>query len=253
MAAGAAAPAVGEPVVVRLPPAAPRAVARRQLRAAAREIISAWSERPPARLELRETSTGPCYAGRIDGASVDLSFSYADGSAWIGLVRGRRIGIDAMGVRDFPEREAVARLYLEPAAFAAMQGSAEPARAFARSWTEFEAMLKCQRRPLAERSTRPRAATACNLRVIRHEPATLLSRSRRPSTDPAVKSARKPRRSAAASPPSNPPSKIPLGTLRPRRRPHRPHRSPPIPTELSTAWTTWANSHRVLPKTNLAP
>ena len=143
-------PPVGEAVLVGVPIHSTRTTARLQIRTATREILAGWSGVPPARIQLRETSCGPLLPGLIDGSAVAVSFSYAEDTAWIGLVRGRAIGVDALRVRSFAEMNSVAKLYLDPERHREIQASAAPALAFALAWTELEARLKCLRQGLSE-------------------------------------------------------------------------------------------------------
>ncbi|MSU51318.1 MAG: 4-phosphopantetheinyl transferase, partial [Opitutus sp.] len=138
----------GRPVLIRVAAAAIRAVAREQLRVAARQILAAWSGRPAHKRQWHETSHGPVYESQIGGLPVAISFSYSGDGGWIGLLRGGAIGVDAMLVAPFAEMDAVARLYLGPATAAAITAAADPARAFALAWTKHEARLKCHRRGL---------------------------------------------------------------------------------------------------------
>ena len=146
-------PPVGEAVLVCVPIHSTRATARLQIRTATREILAAWSGVPPARVRPQETSCGPLFPDLIDGTAVAVSFSYAEDTAWIGLVRGGAIGVDALRVRAFAEMDSVAKLYLDPQRHREIQTSASPALAFTLAWTEFEARLKCLRRGLSERAS----------------------------------------------------------------------------------------------------
>jgi len=133
-------PAEGEPVLVR--------VAGRELRGALGEILEKWG----GASSWRETSRGPVCDG------VDISLSYAGDAGWIGLLRGGWIGIDAVQLEAFAEMDAVARLYLAPAAVK----EARNPNAFALAWTEMEARLKCMKRGLAEWSPdRDAGAQSC--------------------------------------------------------------------------------------------
>jgi hypothetical protein len=137
-------PPTGVPVLVRMPlPTASRAAARREARAALRAVLAAWTGHEPV---LEETPQGPL----IRGEAIDVSLSYGAGEAWIGLIRGGRIGVDVMAVEPFAELNDVALDYLGPAAAARIRQAADPARAFAAAWTEHEAQLKCAKRSLSE-------------------------------------------------------------------------------------------------------
>ena len=99
-------PARGEVVVVRVP--APDTAA--DLRNVLREILRAWSggraEEPP----VCETPRGPVWHGHLEGDSLGISLSHLDHEGWIGILRGGRIGMDAVKVEDFPEMSSVAVL-----------------------------------------------------------------------------------------------------------------------------------------------
>jgi phosphopantetheinyl transferase len=146
-----------QPVLVRVETSTRRAVARQQVRDAARQILAAWSGGLSSPVPWHETPQGPVCAGLLGGHAVAMSFSYSGEAGWIGLLRGGAIGIDAMRIGSFAEMEAVAQLYLGPAAGEAIFKTHDPARAFALAWTEREATLKCQRRGLSERQEEPAA------------------------------------------------------------------------------------------------
>ena len=143
-------PAPGEPVLVRVPTTAPRATARHQLRTATRTLLAAWANLPASAITLQETPHGPVYPRPLHGHSADFSFSYTATAAWVALTLDRRIGLDALRPEPFAEMTSVARLYLGPAARAAIESSLNPAHTFAQHWTAHEARLKLSRRPLRE-------------------------------------------------------------------------------------------------------
>jgi phosphopantetheinyl transferase len=143
-------PPIGEPVVVRVATDSRRAVARQQLRDAARIILGSWAALSPAQIQLRETERGPVYTQNLGGAGIALSFSYCENAGWIALLRGTAVGIDALRVQPFAEMESVAASYLGPDALAAVAADADPPRRFARAWTAFEATLKLTGRTLIE-------------------------------------------------------------------------------------------------------
>ena len=153
-------PPANQPVLLRVPTARSRPVARRELRAALRRVLAAWSNLPPGQLPLQETSSGPVWPGQLAGQSLDISLSYAENEGWIGLLRAGRIGVDVMPVQTVPEAEAVARHYLGPKALAIIQTSADPATSFATAWTGFEARLKCLKQDLNEWSAAQAIALA---------------------------------------------------------------------------------------------
>jgi 4'-phosphopantetheinyl transferase len=137
-------------VLVRVTTSAPRPLARQEVRAVLRQLFAAWSGPAGEPITLIETPRGPVWDGELAGHSLELSLSYTDREAWIGLRRGGTIGVDAMTVANLPEAEAVARLYLGPTAWADIQSTPDPARAFAQAWTALEARLKCLKQPLTE-------------------------------------------------------------------------------------------------------
>jgi len=143
-------PPVGEPVLVRLATNASRQARRQELRNVLRQILATWSGQPSTAMPLQETPRGPLWEGELAGHSLTISLSYGENEAWIGLLRGGTIGIDTMSATNFTEIEIVARLYLGPVAWQAIQQSPHPARAFALGWTELEARLKCLKQPLTE-------------------------------------------------------------------------------------------------------
>jgi len=84
---------------------------------------------------------------------VGVAISH-DGELSVAAFRldGGPVGIDVMQVIDVPDWEPVARDYLGPGCAAALGHVPAAARAdaFARAWSEREAMLKCLGMPLAE-------------------------------------------------------------------------------------------------------
>lgn len=146
-------PRPGEPALVRVATQVSRAAARHELRAVLREVLAAWSGLTAERLPLRETPRGPQWQGLLAGETLDISLSYCDGEAWIGLVRGGDIGIDAMLVRPVAEAEAVARHYLGPNVLADIRGSRQTEQTFALAWTKLEACFKCLKLELTEWNT----------------------------------------------------------------------------------------------------
>ena len=143
-------PPPGQVVLIRVATTPARPVARQELRTVLRQVLAAWSGFLPEQLPLRETQRGPMWPEQLGGHSLDISLSYADGEAWIGLLRGGSIGIDAMTVAPIAEAEEVARYYLGPMVLANIQQSSHPARAFAAAWTSLEARLKCLKHELTE-------------------------------------------------------------------------------------------------------
>jgi hypothetical protein len=86
----------------------------------------------------------------VDGQAVRLSFSYSHDAAWVALLLGGSVGVDAMRPEAFAEMPSVARLFLGPRAWSVIGSSAGPMRAFARAWTEHEATLKLAGQDLVE-------------------------------------------------------------------------------------------------------
>jgi 4'-phosphopantetheinyl transferase len=125
-------------------------MARQEVRAVLRRFLATWSGSTEEAIALIETPRGPVWEGELAGHLLNISLSYTNLEAWIGLRRGGALGVDAMTMAVLPEMEAVARLYLGPAAWAAIQSAPEPARAFALAWTGLEARLKCLKQPLTE-------------------------------------------------------------------------------------------------------
>lgn len=139
-------PPRGEPVLVRVSVSPSHFEARREVRTVLRTVLAAWSGLPPDQLPLDETPRGPVWRGEPLG----ISLSYGAGEAWIGLLRGGRIGVDVMRVEPFAELHQVAQTYLDPVAAGAIRKAPDPARAFAEAWTAREATLKCVQRDLTE-------------------------------------------------------------------------------------------------------
>lgn len=162
-AAPPAMPPAGEPLLLRVDVPPVRAAARCELRSALRRVLAAWSGLPPEALPLAETPHGPVWHGPCrGGVAPGISLSYAGGTAWVGLLPGGPIGIDAVEAAAFGEMTDVARLYLGPETAAAVRLSADPGRAFADAWAEREARIKCLGLELAEWSPeRARLEAAC--------------------------------------------------------------------------------------------
>jgi hypothetical protein len=143
-------PAPGEPVLIRVPASMPRPAARLELRSALRAVLAAWTGLDPARLPLRETPRGPVWSGAFLRHPLDISLSYGEHEGWIALMRGGRIGVDAMLAAPIAEMDDVARLYLGPDVAVALRTAPDRELAFALAWTELEARIKCFKRGLSE-------------------------------------------------------------------------------------------------------
>jgi 4'-phosphopantetheinyl transferase len=160
-------PPPGQPVLIRVVTAEARQMARQELRTVLREMLAAWSQIFSEQLPLRETASGPVWSEQLGGHNLDISLSYAEGEAWIGLLRGGFIGVDVMRIQLIPEAEAVARHYLDSEALRNIQQSTDPALAFAKAWTVLEARLKCLKQPLRESAIIPVAAAAkCDIQSL---------------------------------------------------------------------------------------
>jgi 4'-phosphopantetheinyl transferase len=157
-------PPLGQPTLIRVVVATFRPAARQKLRMVLRQVLAAWSGILPGQLPLQETARGPIWAGTLNGHSVDISLSYANGEGWIAFLRGGWIGVDAMPIQPVPEAEDVARHYLGRNALTFIQQSSDPALAFAQAWTEREARLKCLKLELFEWSeAQSRDLAACTV------------------------------------------------------------------------------------------
>ena len=143
-------PPPGEPVLIRIAVSPVRKVARLDVRSVLRIVLASWSGLPAAQLPLVETACGPVWRTGLPGMTLAISLTYGAGEAWMGLVRGGRIGVDVIRIESFAEAAAVARDYLVPAAVTAIAQARDPARAFAAAWTQQEARLKCAGCGLAE-------------------------------------------------------------------------------------------------------
>jgi 4'-phosphopantetheinyl transferase superfamily len=162
-------PAIGRPILIRVVTSASRRVARQEIRTVLRRVLAVWSGLAPELLPLGESSRGPRWHGLVGGHSLDISLSYCEGEAWIGLIRGGAIGVDAMSIQPIAEAEAVARHYFDPETLAGIRQSCQPAQSFALSWTKLEARLKCLKLELTERNaSRPGLFTnlACREAVL---------------------------------------------------------------------------------------
>jgi phosphopantetheinyl transferase len=143
-------PPPGRFALVCVRTSAPRAEARKEVRAVLRQIFAAWSQLSPEQLPLKETKRGPVWDGHFQGDAWDVSLSYAKNEAWIALSRGRLIGMDVTHLEAVPEAEAVAQTYFSPADQAALRQSSDPVRDLALAWTQLEARCKCLKCGLTE-------------------------------------------------------------------------------------------------------
>ncbi|HEV2694119.1 MAG TPA: 4'-phosphopantetheinyl transferase superfamily protein [Verrucomicrobiae bacterium] len=169
-------PPANQPVLIRVATSRSRPVARQELRAALHHVLSAWSNLPLDQLPLQETSSGPAWSGQLAGQSLDISLSYTEGEAWIGLLRSGRIGIDAMVVQPIPEATEVARHYLSPNALATIQTSCDPTTSFTTAWTSLEARLKCLKQNLTEWSaTQEKLLAACTMQIIKFNERSIVT------------------------------------------------------------------------------
>lgn len=138
-----AAPDPGEVAVIRIRLDAPRVTLRQVARDCALRILRGWGH---ASASLDETTTGP----KLTGCGVmALSLAYTTNDAWLALARSHSLGIDATIIKDFAERDEVARTYLGPSS-TVIASSDVPAAAFAAAWSRHEATLKYHRLPLTE-------------------------------------------------------------------------------------------------------
>jgi 4'-phosphopantetheinyl transferase len=143
-------PRLGQPVLICVRTGLPRAQARSEARGVLRRVLAAWSHLPADELPLKETLRGPVWDGLFQGEALDLSLSYEEGEAWIGIRRGGFIGVDVMRLEPVPEAEVIAQHYFGPAECAALRDSPDSVRAFAEAWTRLEARCKCLKRGLTE-------------------------------------------------------------------------------------------------------
>jgi 4'-phosphopantetheinyl transferase len=185
-------PPAHQPVLVRVVTASDRRTARQLSREVLREILAAWSGVPADQLPLAESPRGPIWSGTLHGESLALSLSYTENEIWIALLRGGRIGIDAMPLQSFPEIESVAQNFFPPSIAAAIQQSKNPAHAFASAWTALEARVKCLGQDLTEWSpARDAALATCHDEVLSPSDNILLTL-------------------ATASPVKTPPQRLPI-------------------------------------------
>jgi 4'-phosphopantetheinyl transferase len=143
-------PPRGQPVLVRVATPRPHEAPRRELRAALRQVLAAWSGLPPEKLPLAETPCGPRWQGELCGETLDINLSYGPGEGWMGLIRDGRIGVDVAAVAPFAEAVLVARNYLGELSVAEIRQAPSPALAFAIAWTQRESRLKCLKQGLTE-------------------------------------------------------------------------------------------------------
>jgi phosphopantetheinyl transferase (holo-ACP synthase) len=178
-------PTIGQPILIRVATSASRPIARQELRTELRRILTVWSGLASELLPLGESSRGPRWHGLLGGHSLDISLSYCEGEAWIGLIRGGAIGVDAMSIQPIAEAEAVARHYFDPKTLAGIRRSCQPAQSFALSWTKLEACLKCLKLELTERNASPPGLftnLACRDAVLGGTAVTVAVAIQRPMT-----------------------------------------------------------------------
>jgi 4'-phosphopantetheinyl transferase len=125
-------PPEASPRVLRLAGVGPRPQARAATRQAIRATLARWYGQT---IELVETPRGPAPDPASPAGDIRISVTYACDDAWVAFHRGP-VGLDACPLEDFPERDAVARLYLP-----ALPPASDLA-AFALAWTSHEARLK---------------------------------------------------------------------------------------------------------------
>lgn len=155
-------PPVGRPLLLRVTASTFRGIARQATRAALRATLASWSGFSPEKLPLTETLAGPVWQGALWDHALSISVSYAQDEAWVALLRGDRIGVDAMSLDTEFEIEPVARHFLSPAQREAIENSADSLQAFAKAWTDLEARSKCLALGLVEWSpTRDAALANC--------------------------------------------------------------------------------------------
>jgi phosphopantetheinyl transferase len=143
-------PPPGMPVLIRVRANAPRERVRGELRSILRHVIASWSGHAPELMPLHETAHGPQWRADLAGHSLDISVSYSQSDAWIGLLCGGTIGVDAITRTTFAEMALVGPLFLGPESWRRVCRSLDPVRAFALAWTGLEARLKCMKQPLTE-------------------------------------------------------------------------------------------------------
>ena len=135
----------GTPSVLRLPSVGPRPQARAATRAAIRRTLARWYGEAIA---LVETPRGPAPDPASPAGDIRISVTYACDDAWVAFHRGP-VGLDACPLADFPERDAVARLYLP-----ALPPASDLAT-FALAWASHEARLKLAGLGLTEGAEAP--------------------------------------------------------------------------------------------------
>jgi 4'-phosphopantetheinyl transferase len=138
-----------------------REAARRRIRLAAREALSAVLRIPVGDVSITSRpgeAPSILLAGRP--SAIGISFTHDDIHSLAAINLQGPIGADIMRVQDIPDWQAVARDYLGPATAARLQAlpASERPRAFALAWTANEARLKLEARHLTE--WQPSATTA---------------------------------------------------------------------------------------------
>lgn len=155
--------AAGERLDIPPGTGAQRDSARRQLRLAAREALSAVLSMPVDDISIASRPGEPpsILLSGWPGA-IGISFSHDDGYSLAAINLHGAIGADIQRVQDIPDWQAVARDYLGPALTTALQALPAIQRplAFSQAWANREAQLKLQGRPLAEWSAAITTATS---------------------------------------------------------------------------------------------
>lgn len=147
-------------ILFTLPAGTHRPDARLLARAVLRELTAHLLDLPLTKILLIEGPHGP----QLSGSDLRISLSYAADKVLIGLSRERAIGVDIVAVDNFPESEALSRLYLpEEACLTVLEAELRDEK-FALRWAQMEACCKALGLPLAEITReREQAYAGCDL------------------------------------------------------------------------------------------
>ena len=134
-------------VLVRVESVGRGSPARQKMRTVILEIARCWlSDRFASQsVCLLETASGPRLVAGSGACPLEISLSYDGVDGWICFGNARAVGCDAVRIEMFAEMEAVVTLYLGGERGDRVRHATDPARAFAESWSAWEASRKRQR------------------------------------------------------------------------------------------------------------
>jgi len=139
-------------VLVRVAGVGRGSPARQKMRTTTLEIARCWLRDRSASQSIRllETASGPRLVADSGEMPLEVSLSYDGVDGWVCFGNARAVGCDAVRIEMFPEMEAVGTLYLGSEMADRLMHATDPARAFAESWSAWEASRKRRRLAMSE-------------------------------------------------------------------------------------------------------